>query len=212
MDRGFSFFVGGIEDAMIAALAEQAAEYSGDIAPYAGEFGDEKKLREAIDSLTPRFPLFLVGYGSGHDKRETQLFPEHGSPWVKRHDCTFIVILADNDARGEEQQRRGATGIYRMIDDVHAALEGRQFVALIGEGEEQERVILNPGEFIATDVEHIVHFADMTAYAVPFETYFRYLTPDRREPGLDIEAIQFEIDLTNRHRVIPGDAPGVHVR
>lgn len=196
---------------MIAALDVVAGEYAGDIQPYAGEL-DEKKLREALEALQSRFPLYLVSYGSGTNTRETQISPEPGAPWIVRHDCNFVVICADNDARGEAEQRRGPVGVYKMIDDAHVALEGRHLFALLGEEPDAERVLLNPGEFLATDVEHIAHFADVTAYAVPFSTYFRYLTPDRRDPLTEIGDVEFEINLLNSPRVGRGNAPGVIVR
>jgi phage gp37-like protein len=200
----FQFYVNGIEDAVVAALQAKVGEYAGDISLYSGELDEAPKLRDALAALANRFPLFLVTYTEGKSTRETQIAPGQGAPWSVRHDCTFLVIVADDDARGEDKRRRGA---YNMASEVLAALESRQFVYVT---EENEKIVLTPGEFISSGIEHIASYPDVTAYAVPFQTYFKYLTPDRRPQAQAIDSIVFEFNPLNQHRDAPG-APGVTV-
>lgn len=200
----FEFFVGGIEDAVVAALQAAVGDYAGDINTYSGELDESAKLRESLSALSPRFPVFLVTYTQGKSTRETQIEPGQGAPWSVRHNCTYLVIVADDNARGEEERRRGA---YNMASDVLDALENRQFVYITEEG---EKIMLTPGEFVSPGVEHIASYPDVTAYTVPFTTYFKYLTPDRRPQAQAIDKIIFEFNPLNDHRDALG-APGVNV-
>lgn len=205
MEREIGFYITNIEDAAIAAVKALAPE-TADVSPYGGEL-DAAKVAEAVDRIAPRFPLFLLSYAGGKDTYETQTSPVPGAPWSVRHDFDFIVIVADADARGEDAQRAGA---YGMIGLVHRALSFRQFVAVINEGEEtEERVLLNSGELIPTDVEHVMHLPDATVYSVPFSGYFKYLTPDRSDSEQEIDSIEFEISVTNPARPAVTGAPGV---
>lgn len=206
--QDFAFFVGNIEDGMIAileaAVGKDAEEgYAGDITTYSGELDDEEHLREAMGALAGRFPLFLVSYGEGKSTRQTQIAPGVGAPWSVRHDCTFIVMCLDDDARGETERRRGA---YNMASDVLAALENKQLHYVDGD----IKITLTPGEFISRGVNHLGSFSDVTAYAVPFDVYFNYLTPDRRNPEQEIDEIVFELNPLNPVRRTTG-LPGVTV-
>ena len=206
--RGFSFKVGNIEDCMVAALVEYCAEYKPDVAPYSGEL-DAKQLREAIDSLTPRFPLFLVSYADGEDKLHTPTGPEIGAPRVFKHVCSFTVICCDDDARGETARRRGAhghPGVQAMIEDADAALSRMQFVVVL---EGDERVLLNEEPLNPAGVEHIAQLPEMTAYARHYDTYFLYGTPDRREPGAQVKEIAIAIFPGGAGASRPATLPGV---
>jgi phage gp37-like protein len=206
MEREIDFYITSIEDAAIEALKNLAPE-TADVAAYGGEL-DAGKVEQIIEKIAPRFPLYLVSYAGGKDTRETQVSPVPGSPWFMRHDFDFVVVVADADARGEDTQRAGA---YSMIGLTHRALAFRQLVAVLNEGEEdEERVVLNSGELIPTDVEHVMHLPDATVYAVPFTGYFKYLSPDRSDPAQEINSIEFEIDLITSART-PDGAPGVNV-
>ncbi|MET0626570.1 MAG: phage protein Gp37 [Pyrinomonadaceae bacterium] len=194
--RGFSFKVGGIEDGMVAALKEYCASYRPDVATYGGEL-DTKNLREALDSLSARFPLYLVSYGDGEDKLLSPLGPEIGAPREYLHGCSFSVICCDDNARGEAERRRGATGhvgVWQMIEDAQTALTRMQFVAVIRrEGEADETVVLNTEPLNPAGIEHITQLPELTAYAVHFDTAFVYSTPDRRQPGAAVQEIEIEI-------------------
>lgn len=211
--RGFSYLVAGIEDGMVAALREYCAEYKPDVATYAGEL-DAKNLREALDSLSARFPLFLVSYGDGEDKLLSPLGPQVGAPREYEHRCGFSVICCDDNARGEAARRRGASGhvgVWQMIEDAQAALLRMQFVAVIPhEGEDDEKIVLNTEPLNPAGIEHIAQVPELTAYAVHFDTAFVYRTPDRRTPGGHVSEIKIEIfpstGATNTSR------PGVQVQ
>lgn len=209
--QNFAFFVGGIEDATIAVLNTAVGEYAGDIDLYSGELDDPKKLREALDELSPRYPLFLATYIEGLNTWETQTAPGVGSPWSVRHDCKLMVLVIDKDPRGETERRRGASagtrGAYGMASDVLEALENRQLRYVT---ESDEKILLTHGVLVSTGIEHIISYEDVTAYAVTFETYFKYLTPDRREPAQEIDSIIFDFNPLNNHRDTVG-APGVNV-
>lgn len=206
MEHEIDFYITNIEDAAVEALRSLAPE-TVDIATYGGEL-DAGKVEQIIEKIAPRFPLYLVSYVGGKDILESQVAPVPGSPWFIRHEFDFIVVVADADARGEDAQRGGA---YSMIGLAHRALSFRQLVAVLNEGEENEaRVVLNAGELIPTDVEHVMHLPDATVYAVPFTGYFRYLSPDRSDPAQEINSIEFEINLSSSARP-SREAPGVHL-
>jgi phage gp37-like protein len=208
--KNFAFYVGAIEDAVVAVLKTAVGSYA-DVDTYSGELDNGPKLREALNALSPRFPIFLVTYTEGKSTRETQIEPGEGAPWSVRHDCVFLVIVADDDARGETERRRGAAGgtrgAYNMASDVLGALENRQFAYVPESG---AKIILTPGEFVSTGIEHIASYPEVTAYAVPFQTYFTYLTPDRRRPAQPIDSIIFDLNPLDEHPRALG-APGVTV-
>jgi hypothetical protein len=211
MERGIDFYINGIEKAGIEALKTVVGTYAGDVIVYGGQLDatDGKELRKALAELTPRSPLFMLSYAGGEDTWEQPVSPVPGSPWFIRHDCFFVVVVVDEDLRGEDAQR---AGIYRMIADSHRALSGRLFVAVINEGEEdEERVVLNSGEFKHTQEERIAHLSNAAAYAIPFSTYFTYMSPDRSDPAQEIDNIEFGINLTNEAHTVSHDAPGVHL-
>ena len=204
--RGFSFHVGGIEDAIVAALTAYCEGYKPDVATYGGEL-DAKNLREALSQLQSRFPLFLVSYGDGEDILRSPLGPEVGAPREYLHKCSFTVICASDNARGEQERRRGAladVGVYDMIEDAQTALWRMQFVAAMEGG---EKIILNPDPLDPAGVEYIAHLPELTAYAVHFETGFIYATPDRREAGSMVQEIAIRIFPGSAGRNI--DRPGV---
>lgn len=186
---------------MVAALKEYCASYKPDVATYAGEL-DAKNLREALDSLTVRFPLFLVSYGDGEDKLLSPLGPEIGAPREYEHRCGFSVICCDDNARGDEARRRGASGhvgVWQMIEDAQAALLRMQFVAVIQHGgEDNEKILLNTEPLTPTGIEHIAQVPELTAYALHFDTAIVYTTPDRRTPGGHVSQIEIEIFPSSR--------------
>jgi phage gp37-like protein len=211
--HGFSFHVGGIEDGMVAALAEYCTSYKPEVATYGGEL-DQKNLREALSQLESRFPLYLVSYGDGEDVLRSPLGPETKAPREYEHRCSFSVIPCHDNARGEEERRRGGSGatvgVYDMIEDAQTALWGLQFAAVIGEGDDAETIILNSEPLRPGGVEYIAHLPELTAYAVHFETHFVYATPDRRLPGSQVQEVRIEIFPSSRGT--NPDRPGVIIK
>lgn len=186
----FDFYVGGIEDSIIALLRERC-EYARDVTTYGGEL-DEKNLREALQALESRFPLYLVSYFDGDDVDMGGLGPEIGAPRQIMHKCSFAVVACDDNARGEKERRRGATGsvgVFQMISDARSALERMQF-AITFEG---ETYMLNPEPLNPTGVVRIAHLPELTAYAQYFDTHFILFTPDRRAEGAQVQEIQIDI-------------------
>jgi hypothetical protein len=221
--------VKGTEDGIIALLTylykrrdDNPAGYLNEIASYGGELS-EKTLKEAISQLTPRFPLMLVSYGDGVDKEVPATSPVLGEPRIWRHDCSFSVICCDDDARGEEERRRGAVGspgAYQMIDDVRDALAGVSFAKRVVDDVEQivrrvpnrkpldGDVLLNLDPLRISGVEFIAQMEGLTAYAQHFDTYFKWTEPDRRAAGTPVEELIFDVtpqgDGSDKSGALPG--------
>jgi hypothetical protein len=182
MAFNFDFYVSGLEQAIVnhlqtgdaaAGLQPMTAHDTTTFAIYAGEL-DPEVLREAINELAPRFPLVLVAYGSGADKRKAGVNLLAGEPIEIEHRCGFVVICANDDARGNDNQRLTAN---RMIGEVRQLIGGVQFAVELQSG---ERELLNHEPLLPLGVETILRLPDMTAYAAHFETMFREILPDRR--------------------------------
>jgi phage gp37-like protein len=214
VDLSFDQFIAGIEDGMIAALANVlsvAADsgYVKTITSYGGEL-DSSNLREAIGALVPRFPALLISYAEGEDSLNPATQPvQAGEPRHYRHDCTFTVLCLDANARGEKQRRRGApgsVGLYRMIGDVKSVLGGLKFSVTIGE----ESKILNGEGLRYANVDFIARVPEMTAYAVHFDTWFRYGEVDRTVEGPLVQELIFDVE--NTFPKGESNLPGVSLR
>lgn len=190
-----------------------------DVMTYGGELNDEGTLRRFIDELAPRFPLMLVAYGDGIDKEVPATSTVLGQPRIWRHECSFAVFCCDDNARGEEERRRGSIGgpgLYQMIDDVREALAGVSFAR---RGEQIVRrvpnqkpqvgdVLLNLDPLKISGVEWLARLPGLTAYAQHFETYFQWVEPDRRVAGTAVEELVFDVTSLN-NETSPGGLPGV---
>ena len=221
----FDEVVGGIEDGIVALLKHLYARpdhpdgYLNEIASYAGEL-DEKKLKEAIDRLSPMYPLVLVAYGEGADVENPATAAVLGERRIWQHNCTFSVIAVTANARGETEQRRGSVGdvgVYTMIADVRSALTGVRFAK---RGDDQivlmtpnrplpdGDVLLNLEPFRPVGVFHMARLEGLTAYAAQFETYFKWTEPDRRAANTPVEDLIFDVTTLNSASG-PGQLPGV---
>jgi len=209
MPADFEFFVGGIEDGIIQILTQRLKAPEGylkAIDTYGGEL-DADTLKKFVSELAPRFPLALVAYGDGEDKMMPATAPVFGEPRIWQHSCHFTVLTCDDNARGERKQRRGASdrpGVIKMISDVRDILAGLKFRK---EGELLTYDPLKPG-----GVEYIARLPGLTAYASHFETYWRWTEPDRREPGIPVSDLIFEVEPLNEPASGPGGKTGVVVR
>lgn len=213
--KDFEFYVGGIEDAILQLLeAEMKPLGVKTFATYSGELSDPAKVKEAIGSLSPKFPLVLVSYADGVDKPVPKLAPVFGEPLVFAHECTFVVICASADARGERAQRRGQLvgnkriGCYGMLSKAREILSGLQINALV----EGEDVLLTHSPLLPEANEFIARLPGITAYAVPFGTYFKWLSKDRTEPGTDVETIVLDVDALNAFGKENQNKPGVEIK
>lgn len=178
---------------MIAAL-QAAMSYVKEFGTYGGEL-DSEQLRRALGELTPRLPLVLVSYGDGEDVESPPTAPLPGEPRFFKHDCTFTVICCSGDARGDLARRRGKgndKGAYKMIADAKAALDCLQFKVVEG----AETVLLNPEPLKPVGIDYIARLPQLTAYAIHYETYFKYTTPDRTTPSVLVEELIFEVENT----------------
>jgi len=209
----FEFYAGGIEDAIIATL-QPVMEPMGvrDFGTYSGEL-DSEKLKEALADLSPRFPLILVGYADGVDVMDPVTSPVMNRSLEYRHDCSFAVICATDDARGETARRRGKLvgnrklGAYQMLAKVRELLGGLRFSITV----DGTAYLLNTQILEPKGVENIARLANITAFAAIFETAFKWKTPDRTQEPIDVTELIVGVSSLNdagKRRVTP-ELPGV---
>lgn len=219
--------VKGTEDGIVALLKlrylrrdDNPDGYLKEIATYGGEMPDEKTLKSFIDELAPRFPLMLVTYGDGVDKEMPATSPALGEPRIWRHECSFAVICCDDDARGEDERRRGSVGgpgLYQMIDDVRETLAGVSFakrgeqivVRVPNRKPADGDVLLNLEPLKISGVEYLARLPGLTAYAQHFDTYFKWVEPDRRVADAQVEELIFDVTPEGDGSDKPGALPGV---
>lgn len=223
--KDFEFYAGGIEDAILDALTV-GMESTGvkTFQTYSGEL-DSESLKRALGEIAPKFPLVMVSYTDGTDTRMPSTAPVLGRSLHFRHDCTFAVICATNDARGENARRRGKlvgtrqTGAYTMISKVRELLSGLQIRKIIDETDIEmygeslylgEEVLLTNQPLIPVANEFIARLPNITAYAVIFETYFQWSSPDRSKPGIPVTEISVGLDSLNDAAKPKEILPGVN--
>lgn len=194
MQADFEFHITGLENAILNIL--QNGDLAANIPPmtnvnefanYSGEL-DRENLLEAIRSFANRFPLVLVSYGSGVDKRKAATGMADKEPIENEHRCSFVVVVASDDLRGEDERR---TSAYKMIAQVRKLIGGIQFE--VESEDESESVLLNHAPMIPAGVECISRLKDLTAFAVHFTTMFHEWMPDRRVVPTTIEEIKLKI-------------------
>ncbi|HQZ81606.1 MAG TPA: DUF1834 family protein [Pyrinomonadaceae bacterium] len=207
-ERDFDFYVGGIEDGIIAALQGMKQPPCGvrELTTYSGELDDAKALQSAIASEARVFPLVMVSYGGGHDTRSPATPSVLGKPLSYRHDCFFAVICADNDPRGERSRRRSS--VYGMLSAVRRELTGRRLVTI--DEDTDERVVLTHGVFEPDGTEYVLKLANMTAYVAVFRTWFNWSSPDRTVLGSDVAEIIVGVGDQSASPSNPGNVPGVN--
>lgn len=211
MIRDFDFYVGGIEDGMLKALeTEMKALGVKTFASYSGEL-EPDTLKKAIAALTPKFPLVMVCYAGGKDINLPRTSPVFGASRVFQHECSFAVICAADDSRGETARRRGAgfkkIGAYQMLAAARDILSDLQLTARVEGEDEPELLTYQPLTPSAT--EFIARIPEVTAYAEIFDTYFKWETRDRSKPGRAVEEIIVGVDRINTPTELPGNLPGV---
>lgn len=206
----FDFHVGGIEDRILEILklgmpgVKNFFSYSGEL--------DGENLKKAISSLTTKFPLVLVSYTDGADRRIPATARTKDAPLHFKHDCSFAVICATNDARGEKARRRGLPtgnqsklGCYQMLSKVRELLGG---LWLETTDNDDLIVPLINDPLIPVANEFIARLKNLTAYAVIFETSFNFQTLDRRAPGTPVNNLEISVSKQNS-TALPPDAAGV---
>lgn len=215
VEKDFEFYVGSIEDAILELLENEMKPLGvKTFATYSGELSDPAKVKEAIGALSPKFPLVLVSYADGVDKQDPGLSPVFGESRVFRHDCTFVVICASADARGDFAQRRGKLvgskkiGCYSMLSKVREVLTDLQIEAVCN----GEKELLTYAPLVPAGNEFIARLPQITAYAVPFDTYFRWQSKDRREAGTAVEEFILEVESLNTSSGQDKNKPGVNIK
>jgi phage gp37-like protein len=224
-EHGLDFFIKSIEDGIIALLryrhearGDNPDGYLKELGTYGGEL-DESAIRDYIEQMSPQFPLELVTYAEGKDKVDPATSSAAGAPRDWRHDCTFTVIVCDDDSRGEEERRHGTVGrpgVYKMGGDARRTLMGLRFarrgdqvVTLVPNQKLHDGdVLLNYGPFNPAGFQFIARLPGLTAYAQHFETYWIETEPDRRAAGTPVSELIFDITAVAGSRQ-PGQLPGV---
>lgn len=204
----FEFYAGGIEDGIIEVLTPVMKADPlkvRELTTYSGQL-DADSLKEALASDARIFPLVMVSYTGGESVPDPIRPAVMGQPLSFRHDCGFVVIVADDNPRGERARRRSK--IYAMIAAVWETLTGVRLKTEV----EGEQVLLNAAPLMPTTNEYIERLPDVTAYAVHFETAFRWTSPDRTIAGTPVDAIEVGVERLNASGILPGDYPGVKIR
>lgn len=210
--------IGGIEDGIISVLDEAIGikpdgngghtGYIKTIATYSGEL-DRDQIKKALGELAARFPLLLVSYAEGDDVLDPPTPAVKGKPRHYRHDCGFTVICCSDNARGDKARRRGSgisVGVFKMISDVRGILGGIRLWAVNGE----EKFLLNHEPFRLGGVEYIAKLPELTAYAVHFDTYFRFSDQDRTQEWPLVGELIFEVE--NTYEKGNNNLPGVVIK
>lgn len=214
--KDFEFYVANIEDSILALLEQQMKPLgvkSFDL--YSGDLGDPETLKKALGAMSLNFPLVLVSYTDGVDTLDPKTAPVLGKPRTYRHDCSFVVICASNDARGENARRRGKAiknvtiGTYTMISKVRELLSDLRLKVVVGEGEDAETVLLTTDVLTPQANEYLTRMSNITAYAVIFDTAFKYSTLDRSAAGTPVT--EFILDVESRNASSQtNNVPGVN--
>lgn len=219
MNRGFAYFVGRLEEQVVAALVAAsggAQGYASGSKPYDGELDDEELEREsrsALSKVVGKTPLFFAAYAGGQDA-EASAYPWiGGEPRAMVHTGTFTVLCCAADSRGERKRQTAVSqgvGVHRMIEVAQSALTGRQF-EIVEEG--GEKVILNDSPFLPVsrgdNVRYVLRTNELVVFAVHFETSFTWWTADFSVEQQQVEAINFYIEPAGGAGS-PGGRPGVH--
>ncbi|QQS31861.1 MAG: DUF1834 family protein [Acidobacteriota bacterium] len=208
MDPGdFEFFAGGIEDGILEILRPAMTPQPlgvRNLTTYSGEL-DADNLKKAIASLPSVFPMVMVSYADGEDSLFAKSSPILGRPRVYRHECTFVVICADNNPHGERARRRSK--VYSMIAAVRRELTDRRLKTIVDDDE----VLLTTEPLTPVANEYVMRMPNITAYAVVFQTAFNWESEDRTADGVDVTDLLVGVDSLNEATTNAGDLPGVEV-
>lgn len=197
----FDQFVGGIEDGMILALktpaeaigVQKVVSYSGDL--------DAESLKEALSGNAAGFPKIMISYGNGQDVQDPKISALPGKPVQYRHECWFTAIVASNDPRSEKIRRRGTPetedapavpGCFQMMELVRKKISG----LTIKNG--SKMLTFEPLKPLGTH-HGFVRVPNVTAYAIIFGTYFRWISEDTTTTGVDVSELILDVESLNDH-------------
>lgn len=211
--KDFDFYAGGIEDAMLVLLEQELRPLGvKTFATYSGEL-DSDNLKKAIGDLSPQFPLVMVSYTDGKDIQLPRQSAVLGKPRQFQHECSFAVICASNDSRGDKSRRRGAlvgskkTGVYQMLSTVRSILTDLRLKINI-EGAEH---LLTYDPLMPSGTEFIARIPQVTAYAQIFDTFFKYQSLDRSVAGIPVSEFVLDVESLNDLILPEVNLPGVKI-
>jgi len=201
----FNFYAGGIEDGILEVLqAPMKAIGVKSFATYSGQLDSPDDLKAAISQQMLRYPFTMVSYAGGESKRDPPTSPVFGKPLHYRHDCSFAVIVADDNPTGEKARRRSK--VYQMISIVWNELTGVRLKKRIDDVD----YLLNTQIF--EPIENIqIRMPNITAYGIVIDTAFKWTSPDRTDEGIDVTEIVVGVNALNdagNIRLLP-ELPGV---
>jgi Domain of unknown function (DUF1834) len=204
-DLDFNFYVGGIEDTMLAALKAGMPDTKATFATYSGQLDNSEELNKALGELSVSFPLVMASYAEGVDYQEPAISPVLGRPRPFRHECEFGVIVASDDARGESERRRGAYGTYPLIAGVKRVLTDLRLSKEV----DGTNYPLTTAPLEPTTNEVVLKMANITAYIVFFRTAFKWTSLDRTSAGTAVTEFVLGVDSLNTPGQNDGSKPGV---
>jgi hypothetical protein len=160
-------------------------------------------VKDAISKSFLKFPCVLVAYAGGDNIPDPVTSTGFGDPMHFRHDCGFSVIVADNSP----QRAHRTKTVYKMIAMVLDKLTGLRLIKEV----EDVKYQLNTSVFVPESVITIAKIPNMTAYGIPFETSFKWSSPDRTEAGTDVSELVVGANALNDAgtRRLPPELPGV---
>jgi hypothetical protein len=201
----FNFYAGGIEDGILAALkAALPAGVKATFGTYSGQLENPDELKKALGEMTPVFPLIMASYAEGFDEPEA-VSPVLGLSRPYKHMCEFGIIVASDDARGEDARRRGTFGTYPLIAFVKEVLT--ELLLTMEVEESKYQLTISP--LRPTTSEVVLKMANITAYIIFFQTAFRWYSKDRQQAGVPVSEFVLQVDSLNDQGGNPGNMPGV---
>ena len=233
MVNDFNFYVGGIEDAMLALLEEELRPLGvKTFATYSGEL-DSDNLKKAISALSPKFPLVMVSYTDGKDVQLPRTAAVLGKSRTFQHECSFAVICAAADSRGDLARRRGAPvgskkiGVYQMLSAAREILTDMRLKVRVESSPPDTsnlsdstplpggdpaaptapEILLTHQPLLPSGTEFIARIPDVTAYAQIFDTYFKYQSLDRSDHGIPVTEFILTVESLN-DTALPAQKPG----
>lgn len=200
----FEFYAGGIEDGILEALKTPMQALGVlSFASYSGQLDSPEDLKSAISSQTLRYPFVMASYAGGEMAKMPPTAPVLGRSLHYRHDCSFAVIVADNNPQGEKARRRNKA--YQMIAVVWNTLAGVRLKKQVGD----DQVLLNTQ--VLEPIENIqIRLPGITAYGIVFDTSFRWTSPDRTQAGTAVEELIVGVESLNELNVPEAGLPGVN--
>lgn len=200
----FNFYAGGLEDGILELLKTplKAIGVKG-FATYSGELDSPEAIKAAISGQTIQFPLVMVAYAGGDNANDPRTSAVLGRSRTFRHDCSYGVIVVDNNPQGETKRRRSK--VFQMLSVVWSEMTDRRLKTEV-EGEE---ILLNVEPFSPAETIVIPKLPNMTAICQVFDTAFRWKSVDRTEDGIPVSDVVVDVDSLNGAGANPGNLPGV---